>query len=141
MAVEESLRHDPPIQFLMRNCIAGSRAPRRSRSTRPTRWRSGWPRPTATSTRFDDPHEFRLDRPDPRGHLAFGGGPHVCPGSSLARLEARIAVEVLLDRVASMAARPSPAATSPVPVFWAHGPSALVVEMEAVPVEEDQASD
>ena len=49
-------------------------------------------------------------------------------------------VEVVLDRVASL--RPiEPGRYDPVSVFWAHGPSALVVEMEAGPVEEDQASD
>jgi cytochrome P450 len=53
-------------------------------------------------SRFEDAGRFRVDRPDPRGHLAFGGGPHVCPGASLARLEARIAVEVFLDNVASV---------------------------------------
>jgi hypothetical protein len=32
-------------------------------------------------------------------HFAFGGGPHICPGASLARLEARVALETFLDRV------------------------------------------
>ena len=64
----------------------------------------------------------------------------MCPGSSLARLEARIAVEVVLDRVASL--RPlEPGRYDPVSVFWAHGPRALVVEMEPAAVERDQAPD
>ena len=40
----------------------------------------GLARPTATSRAHEDPTEFRLDRPRPRDHLAFGAGPHVCPG-------------------------------------------------------------
>jgi cytochrome P450 len=46
---------------------------------------------------FDDPERFDIDR-DLRTtrHLAFGNGAHHCLGSSLARLEARIAFEELL---------------------------------------------
>ncbi len=64
--------------------------------------------------RFAAPDEVRLDRhhrtestepterlpgPDrPGRHLAFGHGPHHCLGAPLARVEARIAFEVLLTR-------------------------------------------
>jgi cytochrome P450 len=34
---------------------------------------------------FDDPHEYKLDRPS-RDLLTFGRGPHMCPGAPLARL-------------------------------------------------------
>ena len=54
----------------------------------------------------------------------------MCPGSSLARLEARIAVEVLLDRVAAVAPV-EPGLYEPVPVFWAHGPRTLVADLTA----------
>jgi cytochrome P450 len=47
---------------------------------------------------FSDPDEFELDRPNPRRHLAFAQGPHVCLGIHLARLEARAAVAGLLSR-------------------------------------------
>ena len=55
-------------------------------------------------TVYDDPDVFRLDRDDPRDHLGFGGGPHICPGATLARIEAICAVNVLCDRVAEMSA-------------------------------------
>lgn len=47
---------------------------------------------------FEDPGEFRIDRPNAREHLAFGRGPHSCPGGPLARMEARVSIERLLDR-------------------------------------------
>jgi len=47
---------------------------------------------------FEDPAEFRVDRENAREHLAFGRGVHSCPGGSLARMEARVSIERLLDR-------------------------------------------
>ncbi|MEV7415538.1 cytochrome P450 [Streptomyces sp. NPDC089919] len=46
---------------------------------------------------FPDPHELHLDR-SPNPHVAFGYGPHFCPGNMLARLEQELLVSVLLDR-------------------------------------------
>ncbi len=46
---------------------------------------------------FDDPTRFDIAR-KPNRHLAFAGGPHVCVGLTLARMEGRIAVSRLLDR-------------------------------------------
>jgi cytochrome P450 len=48
---------------------------------------------------FDDPAEFRLGRPNWRQHLAFGFGVHACAGAPLARAEARVSAERLLDRI------------------------------------------
>lgn len=47
---------------------------------------------------WDDPTTFRLDRPNAEDHLAFGAGPHVCPGTSLVQLESKIAFNALFDR-------------------------------------------
>ncbi|MEU8895970.1 cytochrome P450 [Nocardia sp. NPDC048505] len=49
--------------------------------------------------RFEDPHEFRLDRPNAREHIAFGRGAHTCPGGPLARVEGRVSFNRLLDRM------------------------------------------
>jgi cytochrome P450 len=48
-------------------------------------------------TVFDDPETFDIGRADNR-HLAFGFGPHYCLGANLARLEAQVAIRVLLQR-------------------------------------------
>jgi cytochrome P450 len=48
---------------------------------------------------FKDPELFDIDRPNLNRHLGFAIGPHHCLGSNLARLEARIALEQLLNRL------------------------------------------
>ena len=127
VAVEESLRHDPPIRFLMRNCIV-DRELHGHRLCPRDKVAFGVASANRDESHFENAGRFLLTRPDPRGHLAFGGGPHVCPGASLARLEARVAVEVLLDRVASIAPV-EPGRYDPVVVPWAHGPQSLEVEL------------
>jgi cytochrome P450 len=48
--------------------------------------------------RFENPATFDPTRSNARQHIAFGRGIHTCPGAPLARAEARIAIERLLDR-------------------------------------------
>jgi cytochrome P450 len=48
---------------------------------------------------FADPDRFDLERANAGRHLAFAHGPHVCVGVHLARLEARTAVSILLERL------------------------------------------
>ena len=47
---------------------------------------------------FDDPFRFDVAR-DPNPHLAFGCGPHLCLGAQLARLELRVILTEVLDRL------------------------------------------
>ena len=48
---------------------------------------------------FEAPDDFDCQRDNASLHLAFGHGEHYCPGAMLARLEAKVAVERLLDRI------------------------------------------
>ncbi|BBY38044.1 cytochrome P450 [Mycobacterium mantenii] len=48
---------------------------------------------------FDNPDDLDLGRQNARQHRSFGLGPHVCPGAALARAEARVGIESLLDRL------------------------------------------
>lgn len=47
---------------------------------------------------YDDPETFDVFR-DPKQHMSFGTGPHLCLGMHLARMETRIALNALLDRL------------------------------------------
>ena len=97
--MEEALRYDGPMQFLFRRAtqdveLAGTRIPAGATVM-----------PLIGSANRDDAQFPDADRFDvarnPQGHLGFGVGIHFCLGASLARLEARVALEELLARFAS----------------------------------------
>jgi cytochrome P450 len=50
---------------------------------------------------YDDPETFDIFRA-PRQHLSFGTGPHLCLGMHLARMETRIALNALFDRLPNL---------------------------------------
>ncbi len=97
VAIEEALRLDAPAQFLVRTCqrdtdLADVPVEQGQRVFMCIG--SG----NRDDTVFDDADAFRLDRTT-RDHLSFGSGPHICPGASLARLEARTALHAFVERV------------------------------------------
>lgn len=49
-------------------------------------------------TVFDDPESFRVDR-NPNTHLAFGFGTHFCMGNQLARLELKMMLSRVIERM------------------------------------------
>ena len=48
---------------------------------------------------FDCPAQLRIDRPNARQNVAFARGVHSCPGGPLARIEGRVTIERILDRM------------------------------------------
>ncbi len=52
--------------------------------------------------KFDDPDVFDIERGNARQHVAFGRGPHSCPGAPLARAEAKISLQRLLERTSNI---------------------------------------
>lgn len=99
--VEECLRMDSPVKSVFR-------------MARKTTTLGDTPVPAGTTVmvspgaanrdpkRFDNPHEFQLDRKNVREHIAFSRGIHSCPGAPLARVEGRVSVERILDRMADI---------------------------------------
>jgi len=74
--------------------------------------------------RYEDPDRFDLDR-DSSDHLAFGISRHFCAGSRLALLEARVGLEVLLDRLEEL--RLDSGQTADIMGFAFRGPHQLPV--------------
>ena len=70
------------------------------------------------------PH-LKVDRPNAAAHLAFGRGAHACLGSSLARLEGRVVVELLLDRLDGLDLLTPPAQLPYLASCVNHGPVSL----------------
>lgn len=80
---------------------------------------------------FVDGESFDVRR-EPNPHLAFGHGVHFCLGASLARLEARIALGDILDRMEDIELA-SPEAWEPRPAFHVHRPVALPIRFKPLP--------
>ena len=96
-AVEEMLRWGSPVQWLARYStapypIGGTVIPARSRVVL---LYAGANRDPA---KHIDPDTFDIDRKSVN-HLGFGQGTHFCLGAHLARVEARVALNVLFDQV------------------------------------------
>jgi cytochrome P450 len=51
---------------------------------------------------FEHPADFDIARSNARHHIAFGRGIHTCPGAPLARAEARVAIQRLLERTSDI---------------------------------------
>jgi cytochrome P450 len=64
-----------------------------------------WASANRDEAEFPDPDAFDLDRPVNR-HIAFGAGPHRCVGSNLARMNLRIAFDVIVRRLADIKLKP-----------------------------------
>ena len=99
-AVEELLRFDTPVQLDLRGVVEDC-------EMRGVPLRRGEPAVLALGAANRDPEVFdepdRLDLGRSRGsNISFGRGIHHCLGAPLARLEARVALEVLLERYASL---------------------------------------
>lgn len=134
-AVEEGLRFRTPLQLTVRTAtrdvtLHGTTIPDGSRVAMVIGAANHDDR------QYEDAHVYDALRPSVR-HLGFGEGLHGCLGNPLARLEARVALEVGLRRfgefrVSGTPARypstPNMAVLNHLPVSFAAGPAATVDE-------------
>ncbi|MDO3333923.1 cytochrome P450 [Mycobacteroides abscessus] len=102
--LEETLRYEPPFRGHYRHVLndtelQGVPLPAGSRLV------LLWGAANRDPAHFDDPTAFRLDRPTGKSHITFGKGAHFCVGAALARLEAKIVIEHLLQNSREIAAR------------------------------------
>lgn len=96
-AIDETLRWDSPVQFAAREAtadttIAGVEIPAGSQVL------TALGSANRDASHYPEADHFDLDR-RPDDHVAFGFGRHFCLGSHLARLEATVAMNALLDRL------------------------------------------
>lgn len=78
---------------------------------------------------FPDPDTFDIDRPNARKHMAFGIGPHICLGATLARREMQIFIGELARRLPHMRLTPDQEFTY-LPNTSFRGPQHLLVEWD-----------
>ncbi len=122
-AVEELLRYDSPVQLDLRRIVEDCDV-------------NGFPVKRGEDIvmligganrdpgQFENPDGLDVGR-DQGSHISFGRGIHACIGAPLARLEARIAIEVLLERFSSIRL------AGPPPRFR---PSIVLRGLESLPV-------
>lgn len=122
-AIEELIRYDSPVQMITRwayeDIEIGGKLIRRGEQV-------GLMLGSANRDpeRFINPDQIDIAREDCK-HCGFGGGIHYCVGFALARIEAQIALNVLINRLPRLQ-------LSDGPVKWAenivfHGPQQLQV--------------
>ncbi|WP_369244766.1 cytochrome P450 [Streptomyces sp. R41] len=109
-AIEESLRLEPGAavvdRYATRDTVLGPATIRRGELV--TVSLAGANRDPAV---FPDPDRFDVRRENARLQLAFAHGPHHCLAAHLARLEARIALQRLLERLPALRLDPDRGAT------------------------------
>lgn len=125
-AVEEALRFDPPVQAVPRLAtseveIDGVRIPA---GHMVFAMNAGANRDPAV---FENPDVFDIRRANASKNLSFGFGIHHCIGASLARLEARIVLEQLVDRFEGFALADPSGELSYGPNFFLRGLTDLKV--------------
>jgi cytochrome P450 len=99
-AVEELLRYDGPIQLIARTVLE-------EMTYQGQTFRQGQEigflvgAANRDATQFEQPNQLYLTRGN-NAHLAFGHGIHYCLGAPLARLEGRVAINTLLQRMPTL---------------------------------------
>ncbi|MFF6777221.1 cytochrome P450 [Streptomyces sp. NPDC012637] len=129
-AVDEFLRHDPPVQMVTRwaqhdTGLAGHAIRRGDRLVLVLGAANRDP------ARFPAPERLDIHR-DAARHCAFGLGIHYCAGAALARAEAETGLAVLLTHLPALRPGARPAVEVRYAPDWVfHGPERLTVTVRA----------
>ena len=127
-AVEESLRWEAPLTGISRTATADAEVDGIEIEAG-TAVNTTLGSANHDPSRWEDPEKFDIFR-EPKAHLAFATGPHLCLGIHLARMEMRAVLECLLDRLPGL--RLDPEAEAPDIVGLAfRAPAAIPVVWDA----------
>ena len=104
-AVDEVLRHDPPVLLTGRVVsrdteLAGVAVPKGAMITTVLAGANRDP------DVFADPHRFDVTRENAADHVSFSSGRHYCLGAALARMEGEVGLRSLFDRYPDLALQP-----------------------------------
>jgi cytochrome P450 len=104
-AIEEGLRIEAPVNGMIRIAtrpvtLSGVEVPAQARLL------LLFGSANRDEAKFPEPDQFLLERAGQPPHLAFGRGIHYCVGAPLARLEARIALQVLAEQLPGLRLAP-----------------------------------
>jgi cytochrome P450 len=128
-AFEEAVRWEPPVTVILR------------RATRDTEL-AGVPVEAGADIalllgaanrderKYDNPDQFDMFR-QVRQHVGFGFGVHVCLGMHLARMETRVAINTLFDRLGDLRLDPAPGQELHIEGLAFRSPIALPVSFTA----------
>lgn len=125
-AIEEVLRYDAPASAMMRSTteevvLSGTPVPKGARLL------LLFISANRDGEVFDQADRFDIRRESTARHLGFGYGTHFCVGAPLARLQARIALEALTQRMPGLRLVPGER-TVYLPNLLNRGPQRLMVE-------------
>ena len=124
---EEVLRFNTPVQMVFRNTVrevelAGVKIPADS-LVLPLLGSAN-----RDESKYPNPNVFDLYR-KPKDIMTFGAGPHFCIGAQLSRIEAKLAMEILLQRFERLTLQES--TITWIDSYFARGPQKLPVWFEA----------
>ncbi|MFJ8563829.1 cytochrome P450 [Streptomyces sp. NPDC093514] len=125
-AVEEAVRHDTAIQAFRRITtrpvmLAGTKLPAGAAVL------VAYGSANRDEERYERAAAFDITRSGNRQHVAFGHGPHGCPGSQLAREQLRLTLDLFIRRMPELRLDPQHPAPRMRPTLIHRSPQALYV--------------
>lgn len=132
--IEEALRFDTPVLHLWRVAtqdtqINGVAIPKGASLA------LGYASANRDEDVFPDSERFDIQRNKPGAHLAFGSGPHHCPGAALARQEMFSAFTILLNRLDNIELQDPTQPLKHVPSSFLRGLSSLRIRFRVANTE------